>query len=80
VAVKNPISWRRTAESHFLALGIAALLYFVLPSTAIVVLSVVILAGFVVSELMPRCGLPLPPWPNPAPQPKTPDPDPKREA
>jgi|HubBroStandDraft_6_1064221.scaffolds.fasta_scaffold233276_3 hypothetical protein len=79
MAVENPTSWRRTAESHFLALSIAVLLYFVLPPTAVVILSVAILAGFVVSELVSRCGLPLPPWPNPSPQPKTPDPDPKRE-
>jgi hypothetical protein len=79
MAVKNPTSWRRTPESHFLGLSVAVLLYFVLPPTTVVVLCVVILVGFVVSELVPRCGLPLPPWPNPSPQPKTPEPDPKRE-
>jgi hypothetical protein len=79
MAVKNPTSKRRTAESHFLAVGLAVLLYFVLPPAAVVVLSITILAEFVASELVPRCGLPLPPWPNPTPQPKSPDPDPKRE-
>jgi len=54
MAVKNPTSSRRTAESHFLALIIAVLLYFVLPPTTVVVLSVAILAGFVASELMSR--------------------------
>ncbi len=52
--VKNPTIWRRTAEFHFLAVSLAVLLYFVLPPTAVVVLSVAILAGFVVSELVPR--------------------------
>jgi hypothetical protein len=52
MAVKNPTSWRRTAESHFLAVSLAVLLYFVLPPTAVVVLSVAILGGFVVSELV----------------------------
>ncbi len=78
MAEKNPTSWSRTAESHFLAVSLAVLVYFVLPPAAVVVLSVVIRVGFVVSELM-SCGLPLPPWPNPQPEPKTPDPDPKRE-
>ena len=71
MAVKNPTSWRRTAESHFLALGIAVLLYLILPPAAVLVLCVVILVGFIVSELVPRCGLPLPPWPSL--QPKTPE-------
>jgi hypothetical protein len=79
MAVKNPTSWRRTAESHFLAVSLAVLLYFVLPPTAVLVLCVAILVGFIVSELVPRCGLPLPPWPSPSPQPKAPGPDPKRK-
>jgi hypothetical protein len=28
VAVKNPTSWRRTAEFHFLAVSLAVLLYY----------------------------------------------------
>jgi hypothetical protein len=54
MAVKNPTSWRSTAESHFLPVSLAVLLYFVLPPTAVVVLYVAILAGFVVSEWMSR--------------------------
>jgi hypothetical protein len=54
MAVKNPISWRRTAESHFLAVTLAVLLYFVLPPTAEIVLSVAILGGFVLSEMVSR--------------------------
>jgi hypothetical protein len=54
VPVQNPTSKRRTAESHFLAVSLAVLLYFVLPPTAVVVLSVVILGGFVFSELVSR--------------------------
>jgi hypothetical protein len=54
MAVKNPTSWRRTAESHFLAVSLAVLLYFVLPPTAVIVLSVAILAGFVVSLAVPQ--------------------------
>jgi len=54
VAIKNPTSWRRTAESHFLAVSLAVLLYFVLPPTEQVVLSIAILGGFVVSELVSR--------------------------
>jgi hypothetical protein len=54
MAVKNPTSWRRTAESHSLAISIAVLLYFVLPTTAAIVLSVAILAGFVFDELVSR--------------------------
>lgn len=53
MAVKNPTSSRRTAESHFLAVSLAVLLYFVLPPTAVVVLSIAILAGFVASEVSP---------------------------
>jgi hypothetical protein len=45
---------RRSVVDHTLAVGFAVLLYFVLPPTAVVVLSVVILAGFVFSELVPR--------------------------
>jgi hypothetical protein len=54
MAVKNPTSKRRTAESHFLAVSLAVLLYFVLPPTAVIVLSVTILAGFVFDELVSR--------------------------
>jgi hypothetical protein len=54
MAVKNPTSWRRTAESHFLAVSLAVLLYFILPSAAVVVLSVAILTGFALSELVSR--------------------------
>jgi hypothetical protein len=54
MAVTNPTSWRRTTEPHFLAVSLAVLLYFVLPPTAVVVLSVAILAGFVFSELVSR--------------------------
>jgi hypothetical protein len=79
MAIKNPISWRRTAESRFLAVSLAVLLHFILPPVAVVVLSIPILAGFVVSELVPQWGLTLPPWPHPTPKPKTPEPDPKRE-
>ena len=54
MAVKNPTSKRRTAESHFLAVSLAVLLYFVLPPKAVIVLSIAILGGFVVSELVSR--------------------------
>jgi hypothetical protein len=54
MAIKNPTSWRRAAESHFLGLSIAVLLYFVLPPAAVVVLSIAILAGFVASEWVSR--------------------------
>jgi hypothetical protein len=54
MAVNNRTSHRRTAESHFLAVSLAVLLYFVLPPTAVVVLSVAILGGFVVSEWVSR--------------------------
>jgi hypothetical protein len=54
MAVKNPTSWRRAAESHFLAVSLVVLLYFILPPTAVVVLSVAILGGSVVSELVSR--------------------------
>ena len=54
MAVENPTSWRRTAESHFLAVSLAVLLYFILPPIAVVVLSIAILAGFIASELVSR--------------------------
>jgi hypothetical protein len=54
MAVKNPTSWRRAAESHFLAVSLAVFLYFVLPPAAVIVLSLAILAGFIFDELVSR--------------------------
>lgn len=54
MAVENPTSKRRTPESHFLAISLAVLLYFVLPPVAVLFLSILTLASFVTSLVVPR--------------------------
>jgi hypothetical protein len=52
MAVRNFSSWCRAVEFHFLVVSLAVLLYFVLPPTAVIVLSVAMLGRLVFSELV----------------------------
>ena len=50
----NFSSTKRPVVDHILAVGIAVLLYFVLPPAAVLFLSIVTLASFIAYTVVPR--------------------------